>query len=223
MNKENSVKSEVLKGCSLGYECRIVDFKELEIREATEENATQITGYAAVFNEPSELIWGFREKIAPGAFDDVLKDDVRATFNHDSNYILGRSTRETLTLEQDKKGLRVEIDPPETAWVNDLLISMRRGDIDQMSFQFRVAEDGEEWLVSDEGEWLRTITKFSELADVSVVAFPAYPQTTAEVRAKFEAIQTAKTDFEKEHPEASLRVLDRRKNLKLMRMRMKMG
>jgi len=198
------------------FETRVMNIRDFEIRAGEGEGeGPKITGYAAVFNEVSEEMWGFREKIAPGAFDDVLEDDVRATFNHDSNYILGRSTAGTLKIKQDDVGLGVEIDPPETSWVKDLLVTMQRKDVNQMSFAFRVAEDGQEWLVTDEGEWLRTITKFSELADVSVVAFPAFPQTNAEVRARFEE------EVKIRPPEVIPRNLD--KELQLKRMRMKMG
>lgn len=196
------------------YEKRVMPIRSLEIRSGEGEGeGPRITGYAAIFNEISEEMWGFREKIAPGAFDDILEDDVRATFNHDSNYILGRTAAGTLKIEQDKVGLRVEINPPETAWVKDLLITMQRGDVNQMSFAFWVAEDGQEWLVTEEGEWLRTITKYSELNDVSVVAFPAYPQTTAEVRSRFEEISKTRP------PQAQPR--DRDKELRLKRMKMK--
>jgi Escherichia/Staphylococcus phage prohead protease len=198
------------------FEKRVMNIRNLEIRSGEGEGETpKITGYAAVFNEVSEELWGFREKIAPGAFDDVLEDDVRATFNHDSNYILGRSLSGTLKLEQDDIGLRVEINPPPTAWARDLLVTMERGDVDRMSFHFRVAEDGDEWLATEEGDWLRTLNKFSELFDVSVVAFPAYPQTSAEVRARFEEVREIKT------PETIPRDLD--KEIRLKRMKMNMG
>lgn len=197
------------------YEERIINTQDLKIRAKGEEGGPKITGYAAKFNEISDELWGFKEKIAPGAFDDVLENDVRATQNHDPNRILGRSTKGTLKLNQDEIGLGIEIDPPETSWAEDLLVNMRRGDVDQMSFQFRVAENGDDWAVTPEGEWLRTITKISELLDVSVVAFPAYPQTTAEVRAKVKEIS------ENTLPEANPR--DFHKELRLKRMRMKMG
>ncbi|MGX8895013.1 HK97 family phage prohead protease, partial [Enterobacter cloacae] len=68
-----------------------------EVRaEVGEENKpTHIVGLGSVFDSRSELIFGFREIINPGAFDDVLNDDVRGLFNHDPNYILGRTTAGT--------------------------------------------------------------------------------------------------------------------------------
>jgi len=207
------------------FEKRVFPLQNLEIREGEGKGeGPKITGYAAVFNELSEEMWGFREMIAPGAFDDVLEDDVRATYNHDPNYVLGRSTKETLRIEQDDKGLRVEIDPPDTAWARDLLVTMRRGDVDQMSFAFRIdLEDGDKWVADDDGNVIRTIMKLSELNDVSVVTYPAYPQTTAEARARFDQVkpEIREDPEEPEEPEGLedyLGDLDRDLGLKRMRL-----
>ena len=68
-----------------------------EVRaEQQGEQPTRIIGYGSVFNSRSEPLWGFREIIKPGAFDDVLGDDIRGLFNHDPNFILGRSASGTL-------------------------------------------------------------------------------------------------------------------------------
>ena len=93
--------------------------------------------------------------------------------------MLGRSTAGTLTLAQDDKGLAVEISPPETQYARDLMASMKRGDISKMSFQFRDIED--HWFMEGK-EQRRELRKIGRLIDVSVVTFPAYPQTVAEAR-----------------------------------------
>ncbi|WP_067986221.1 HK97 family phage prohead protease [Neptuniibacter pectenicola] len=143
----------------------------------------KIIGYGSVFDSRSENLGGFREVIAPGAFDSVLDDDVRALFNHDHNFVLGRTKSGTLSLVVDEKGLRYEITPPDTQTVRDLLIEpLRRNDIDQSSFAFSVARGGEEWDEDEDGVIVRTITKFSRLYDVSPVTFPAYPEAGAAVR-----------------------------------------
>lgn len=139
-----------------------------------------IAGYAATFNALSEELWGFREQISPGAFDDVLADDVRALFNHDPNFVLGRTTAKTLAISVDQTGLRNEITPPDTQWARDLMTSMKRGDITQQSFAFTVKNDSWEW--NKETDLVtRTILKLERLYDVSIVTYPAYPQTTAQV------------------------------------------
>lgn len=147
-----------------------------EVRAQSEEGQpAKIVGNGAVFNSRSENLGGFREIIMPGAFDDVLNDDVRATFNHDHNFILGRSSAGTLRLNINEEGLGYEIDAPETQTIRDLVLApMTRGDIKESSFGFRVATDGEEWLRDDEGIVIRKIHRVSRLYDIGPVAFPAY-------------------------------------------------
>ena len=145
-------------------------------RAAEEPESRLIQGHAAVFNRVADLGF-FEEEILPGAFDDVLGDDVRALFNHDPNLILGRSVAKTLRLAVDDAGLGYEVDTAPTTYGNDLLISVRRGDVDQSSFAFFVAD--ERW---NEDLTRRTIVKFSRLLDVSPVTFPAYTETDASAR-----------------------------------------
>lgn len=141
-----------------------------------EGEAPKIRGYAAVFNAPAQITPRFREQVAPGAFRSSLTGgDVRALLNHDPNYVLGRTSAGSLRLWEDDTGLRFEVDPPDTQWARDLLVTMRRGDISQGSFGFRVRTQS--W---DADESLRTLQDV-ELHDVSVVTFPAYPQTSCHV------------------------------------------
>ncbi|SEN79994.1 HK97 family phage prohead protease [Lihuaxuella thermophila] len=154
-------------------------FPLMEIRMIDEENSPKITGYAAVFNELSENLGGFREQIAPGAFAKTIQTaDVRALWNHDPNFVLGRNKSGTLQLAEDERGLRIEIIPPDAQWAKDLIASMKRGDVDQMSFGFRTVEDV--WEAKGK-ENIRTL-KEVELFDVSIVTYPAYPQTSVQAR-----------------------------------------
>lgn len=151
-----------------------------ELRIGGTETVPQITGYAAVFNTWADIGGWFRESIKPGAFAKTIKEaDIRALMNHDENYVLGRNKSGTLRLKEDSKGLAVEIDPVPATWADDLILSMRRGDMNQMSFGFQVnkAENNFE----KEERILVDVTLF----DVSVVTFPAYPTTSAQVRSLF--------------------------------------
>jgi phage head maturation protease len=84
-----------------------------------------------------------------------------------------------LTLTEDAHGLRVEISPPNTSWGRDAVESIKRGDVDQMSFGFDVLAD--DWDQADDGQLIRTLKKV-RLWEVSPVVFPAYPQTSVSVR-----------------------------------------
>lgn len=155
-----------------------------ELRVRNEENGKRmIEGHAAVFDSWSETLGGlfpFKEIVRKGAFTESIgKDDIRALFNHDPNYVLGRNKAGTLALIEDEVGLRVEIIPPDTGWARDLQTSIDRGDISQMSIGFVVEED--EWS-TENGMDTRTLKKV-KLFDVSPVTYPAYTATDVGVRA----------------------------------------
>jgi len=155
-------------------------FSKIEVR-AKDDGGFVFEGNAAVFDQLSEDLGGFREMIKRGAFKPVLEDDVRFLFNHNPDFVLARTTSGTLDLEEKPGGLRTEADVAPVSYADDIRILIERGDISGMSFAFRVAEDS--WFEDDEGNLIRTIHKFEELFDVSVVTYPAYPQTDAAVRA----------------------------------------
>lgn len=157
---------------------------EVEEFRMVDGEEPEITGYAAVFDKLSEDLGGFREKVASGAFSkSLMKDDIRALFNHDPNYVLGRNKAGTLELEEDGHGLRIRVKVPKTQWAMDLMESIKRGDINQMSFGFRTIKDTWE-KVGNNTE--RTLQE-AQLFDVSPVTYPAYPQTSAAVRSAYES------------------------------------
>lgn len=163
----------------------VLDNLTVETR-AEEGSKPKIVGHAAVFNTLSGDLGGFREQIAPGAFTRAIQeDDVRALFNHDPNIILGRNKSGTLQLSEDEKGLRIELDPPDTQAARDLMVLMERGDVTQMSFAFSVRANGQNWGEDGEGRAIRTLTDL-RLYDVSPVVYPAYPETDVALRS-FEA------------------------------------
>lgn len=168
----------------------------LELRDETEDQGPGLTGYAAVYGLWSVDI-GFREKIRQGAFGDLKRDglDVRALVDHDSRAILARSTAGTLRLHSDRKGLRVDIDLPDTTAGRDTLESVKRGDLDAMSFGFKTIED-RWWIEEDED---RRELRSVELLDVSVVAFPAYPDTSIATRSLQAWRQTSERLAERGH------------------------
>ena len=156
-------------------------FFNIETRISKRAKKNVVTGHAAIFGQLSEDLGGFKEKIKVGAFDGVLKNDVRAFFNHDPNFLLARTTSGTLKLAVDKVGLSYSFEVPDTTAGRDLVISMERGDITQSSFAFMVEKDS--WSEQD-GQEIRTIEKVGRLFDVSPVSIPAYPQANDLVVAK---------------------------------------
>lgn len=155
--------------------------RTLRLGELRAAEDSIITGYAAVFNSPTDIGGMFREVVAPGAFTDAVKrDDVRALINHDSNLVLGRTTAGTLRLSENERGLRVEIDPPDTQYARDLLVSMKRGDVSQMSFGFEALV--QTW--DESGDVLERTLDECRLFDVSIVTYPAYEDTEAEANCR---------------------------------------
>lgn len=169
----------------------------LEVRSADGEQPRKLAGYAAVFNRDAVIAGLFRERIAPGAFATAIQeDDVRALFNHDPNYVLGRNRSKTLTLSEDGTGLLYEVDPPDTHWARDLMVSVERGDVSQSSFGFSVVR--EEWTTPENRAELPTRTILeARLFDVSPVTYPAYEETTAEARDQATALATAAATLER--------------------------
>lgn len=157
-------------------------FGSLE-RRAAEDDAPKgkrIEGYAAVFDTWASIGGWWDERIAEGAFKNTLeRDDIRALFNHDSNFVIGRKSAGTLRLEEDTKGLFFSADPPDTQWARDLVTSISRGDISQCSFGFFVKR--QEWDDSDPKNPKRTVLEV-ELLEVSPVTFPAFESTDVGVR-----------------------------------------
>ncbi len=157
-----------------------IEIRTLPIELRTEEDSKKIIGYAAVYDQLSEDLGGFKEKIKKGAFaNSIARDDIKLLFNHDPNYVLGRNKNGTLKLEEDEHGLRIEATPPNTNFAKDLINLLERGDIDQMSFGFIVNK--EEWDNTNKDLPIRTLLDV-ELFDTSIVVYPAYKQTTVNVR-----------------------------------------
>ena len=142
-----------------------------------------IEGYAAVFNKDSVDFGGWHERIAPGAFSDVIKDDAVVLLNHDMNLVLGRNGVNTI-ITQDEIGLKYRTILPDTTLAKDTRELIKQKIIHQSSFAFTVAE--QEWRHSEGAPSVRTIKKIKRLYDVSPVTSPAYPDATVGSRA-FEA------------------------------------
>lgn len=163
---------------------------KINFREKENDEELRIEGYFVVYDDETELWDGVYEKIDRNAFDGELDKDIRALAGHDTERVLGRTKNKTLTLRSDEKGLWGSIlinrDDPEAF---SLYQKVKRGDIDKCSFGFIPTEE-ESVKRGDGGDLF--IVKRCDLIEVSVVAFPAYENTSISARKK---------DFEKKREE----------------------
>lgn len=161
-----------------------IEVRNFNLEFRNEPESRHIEGYGSVFNKRSLDLGGFTEVIAEGAFDGVIENsDVKALLDHNpSRGILARSKNGegTLSLSIDQTGLRYAFDAPNTALGDEVIEGLKRGDYSQSSFAFTVKE--QTWTKEEDGTYLRTITKIGGLYDVSIVADPAYPDTSVAVR-----------------------------------------
>jgi len=188
-----------------------VDLARATVTRADKE--IHIRGYAAVFFEEGNpgteyMLWeNYKERIAAGAFADVLKEDVRGLFNHDTDHILGRTKSKTLSIGEDEKGLWYDILAPGTQTAKDLVISIERGDVTGSSFSFlpEVTE-----ILDTENQYIRTVKKVSALFDVGPVTFPAYEGTEAAIRSTGDAewLKRELDEYQEKHRDALTDALD---------------
>jgi HK97 family phage prohead protease len=165
------IKDIEKRGGSLGVEIR-----------ADSEKRT-LTGYAVVWNSDTTIGDYFIERIAPGAFTKAIRNDILALVNHDHGRVIGRTKSKTLRLVEDERGLKVEIDVPNTTDGNDLWELVERGDISGMSFGFRANK--QEW--DDTGDLPKRTILEADLFEVTATPIPAYEDTTLGKRSLEEA------------------------------------
>jgi HK97 family phage prohead protease len=160
---------------------RRVNTVEFDVRNGeASSDGMSFTGYAAVFNSPSEPL-PFTEVIKEGAFKRSLKsrNEVKLFMNHNTDVVLGSTRAGTLRLTEDSRGLLAQADLPDTSAGRDLSVLMKRGDVSSMSFGFSVPPKGDAWSKDGATRELHQI----RLHEVSIVTgFPAYAATTASVR-----------------------------------------
>jgi Escherichia/Staphylococcus phage prohead protease len=170
------------------------------IRQQETPDDLQIEGYFALYENETELFDGVYEIITKGAFDNTLGNDIRALWNHNTQYVLGRNKSGTLEIKTDDKGLYGVVKLPKTQYAQDLYNLVQRGDVDQASFGFNILDEELEELASG---GYRFRLKEVDLHEISVVTFPAYENTSISARAKQiediegKKLQTRKADLQK--------------------------
>lgn len=175
------------------FEYRIQSHPVIVERDAS--GKARIIGYAAKFSELSLDLGGFQERFAVGAFRDALARadvDVRATFNHNRDMVLGRQSAGSLELAEDSLGLRYVITPPDAQDIRDLLARMESRIIRESSLSFYPDYESDQWQDREGDLPIRTVVRVTELLDVGPVTFAAYPTTTAAAVRSAEQILSAR-------------------------------
>jgi HK97 family phage prohead protease len=184
MDKKNKWL-DVARAIQLKIDGPQAESKEPEVRTNSvdfevraEGDGMTFTGYASVFNSPSEDLGGFVEYVAPGAFKRSLqsRNEVKLLWNHDSGEPLASLRGGTMQLVEDERGLKVTATLPQTSRGRDVAELLRAKIIDSMSFGFNVIKDS--WSRDGQTRTLESVRLF----EVSIVSFPAYEATTATVR-----------------------------------------
>lgn len=172
--------------------------KELRSLENIEFRLTpesrKIEGYALLFDKESVDFGGFTEIIDRNSLQGVLeRSDILALLNHEDDKVLARSTnlKGTLSLEIDEKGLKYSFQCPNTPLGTEVYDAIQRGDLRNSSFAFSFADGGWKWEKRG-GGYIRVITQFDKLFDVSPVFRPCYSDTTVALRSlqEFESTST---------------------------------
>lgn len=150
-----------------------------EVEARAKGSNIYVEGYASVFEKRSGNLGGFIERVKPSAFNKTIREaDVRALWNHDPQYVLGRSGAGTLELSIDNSGLYYRSLLPNTSYARDLAELLERRDVRESSFTFFKVQD--EWDLTEEGYPQRSLVEVG-LIDVAPVTFPAYEDATSGV------------------------------------------
>lgn len=161
------------------FERRAFPLSDIQIRAADDDSGRlHFNGRAVVYDQLSVDMGGWQEVIKPSAATRTLASnpDTRFLINHDPNRLLARTTSGTVTLSEDDEGVLVDSDMANVSYARDLAVLMERGDLTQMSFGFWISRD--EWSGN-----LHVVHEFDlDGGDVSAVTFPAFPQTSSELR-----------------------------------------
>lgn len=161
--------------------------KELRICEIRAEPPAEgdgliIKGIPIIYDQPTTIndpAGEFTEIIRRGALDGADLTDARLLYNHDRNRVPLARTPKTMQLSVGPAGLEMAARLPDTAAAREVYTAVERGDLSGMSFAFKVPPGGDTY---DPATNTREIHQVEKVYEVSIVPFPAYPQTSVEAR-----------------------------------------
>ena len=153
----------------------------------TVDEGGKVSGYPIVFGQKVNIGGLFYEIIDRDALAGADLTDVLFFVNHDEQKIpLARSRRNngnsTMTLRVEEQGLNFDanLDIDNNNEARALYSSIKRGDIDGMSFKFRISD--QKWEDLDTKMPTRTILKIGKVFEISAVNNPAYSNTSISAR-----------------------------------------
>lgn len=158
-------------------------FAEIRAAGSAESQALILEGRPIVYDHPTTIndpAGQFVEIIRSGALDGADLSDARLLYNHDQSRVPLARTPRTMQLAIDPAGLRMTATLPDTGEARAVHTAVQRGDLSGMSFAFKVPDGGDRY---DPATRTREILKIEKVYEISIVAFPAYPQTSVEARA----------------------------------------
>lgn len=188
-----------------------------ELRAEEAENLKKIFGKPIVFGKEAVIGDSWREVMMAGCLDEADLSDVLLLVNHDDRKIplaRSRASKRTMDISVDETGLSftAELDTESNADARAVYSAIERGDITGMSFAFRVAPDGDDWIFEENNDLpLRVIKKIEIVHEISIVSKPAYKDTFVFTRAESEGLtevrELAKKKAESELEMAKLKAL----------------
>lgn len=175
----------------------------LEVKKQEEGEGIIVEGYSLLFDSWSEDLGGFKEVVTRDSLRNTNMSDVRALFNHNADNVLARTSAGTLDLDVDDKGLKFRFKTPNTSYGRDLAENLKNGNVNQCSFGFRVADNGDSFEYDkQENIYKRSLNDISEISDVSIVTYPAYSETSvAPALRSIDKIEEEKIALEKRNLE----------------------
>lgn len=179
-----------------------LDFELRDVANGTGGTDLLFTGFASVTcaqdsdsaaYEMEDFLGPWTESVSTGAFKKTLADsaDVAFLVNHEG-LTLARTKSGTLKLAEvasgDPTGLHSEARlDPKSPHVKALRSAVERGDVDEMSFAFRVTR--QEWSEDYDRRWINEVNL--QNGDVSAVNYGANPHTAGLVamRKRLETVE----------------------------------
>lgn len=184
------------------------------IRAIGNDDNRVISGTAIVFNQRSQYM-GFYEEIRPEAVRNLDWDQCLLLYNHEYGNILARANADNLKIEIRNDGVYFEAELPNTTLARDVYEDVSAGNVRGCSFGFTIADGGDEWAETENGEPLHIIREIESVSELSLTPIPAYIQTSASVVRSLEKIKEAKSLSDKSNEKAKRLDDETERNLKM--------